>query len=140
MTGDRLVDLRDVEISVDECLDAVRSPGAGGVAVFLGVVRDVDHGRPVDTLEYSAHPGARSVLDQLVDGVLAGPGVIAVAALHRVGELRVGDIAVVVAVSAAHRAEAFEGARNLIDGLKETVPIWKRQGFADGDVEWVGSC
>ncbi len=136
---DRLLDLRDTPLSVDECLDAVRRSAAGGVVVFVGMVRDVDHDREVVELEYSAHPGARAELDALAERICVDhPAVTALAAVHRVGTLRVGDLAVVVAVSAPHRGEAFVACRALIDELKATVPIWKRQVFADGDEEWVG--
>ncbi len=126
------------ELSVDECLAAVRRPSAGGVAVFLGTVRDRDHGRDVVELEYSAHPDALDVLRRTAQAVAAEFGVAAVAAVHRVGVLSVGDIAVVVAVAGAHRPEAFAAARALIDQLKASVPIWKRQVYGDGEVEWVG--
>lgn len=135
---DQLLDLRESPLSVDECLAAVRRPSAGGVVVFTGLVRDHDHGRAVTELEYSVHPGAAEELARVADRVCAAHDVTALAAVHRVGVLSVGEVAVVVAVSAAHRDTAFAAARALIDDLKATVPIWKRQRFADGDVEWVG--
>ena len=136
---DRLIDIRDTPLSVDECLAAVRRPAAGGIAVFVGVVRDHDHGRGVVELDYSAHPSAAEVLAGVADRVVAAhPEVLALAAVHRVGALEVGDLAVVVAVACAHRDAAFDAARALIDTLKDEVPVWKRQRFADGDVEWVG--
>ena len=139
MTTPVLVGLRDVPLSVDECLTAVRRAAAGAVVVFTGDVRDEDHGRPVVELEYTAHPSAADDLAAAAHRVCAAhPDVTAVAAVHRVGRLSVGDVAVVVAVSAPHRGEAFAAARALIDDLKATVPIWKRQVFADGGVEWVG--
>lgn len=136
---DRLLDLRDAALSVDECLAAVRRPSAGGIAIFVGVVRDHDHGRPVVELDYSAHPDAAVSLASVADRVIAAhPATVALAAVHRVGRLEVGDLAVVVAVSCPHRAEAFAAARDLIDVLKAEVPVWKRQVYADGTVEWVG--
>jgi molybdopterin synthase catalytic subunit len=134
-----LLDLRESALSIDECMDAVRSPTAGGIAVFVGLVRDEDGGRGVRGLEYSAHPLAESELRRVTDAVIADVPVTAVAVLHRVGPLQIGDLAVVVAVSSPHRAEAFVACRRLIDDLKEQVPIWKHQLFVDGDAEWVGS-
>jgi molybdopterin synthase catalytic subunit len=135
----RLVDLRQEPLSVDEVLVAVRDPAAGGVVVFVGAVRDEDGGRSVATLDYTAHPTAVGVLARVADEVAALPGVVAVAAVHRDGHLDVGDVAVVVAVSAGHRGDAFVAARRLIDELKARTPIWKRQLFVDGSQEWVGS-
>ena len=126
----RLLGLRDTAIDPAELLAAVDDAGAGGVVTFTGRVRDSDGGRGVTALEYVAHPDAEAALRRVAD---------AVAALHRVGLLQVGDVAVVVAAAAAHRDQAFEAARRLIDDLKETVPIWKRQVFVEGDEEWVGS-
>jgi molybdopterin synthase catalytic subunit len=93
----------------------------------------------VTALEYVAHPDAEAGLRRVAEAVADQLPVRAVAALHRTGVLAVGDVAVVVAAAAPHRGEAFEAARRLIDDLKETVPIWKRQVFADGEEEWVGS-
>jgi molybdopterin synthase catalytic subunit len=134
----RLVDVRDVPLSVDEVLAAVDDAGSGGTCLFVGTVRDVDHEREVKALAYSAHPTARQRLQDVVGEVAARHPVRAVAAVHRVGDLAVGDLAVVVAVSSAHRGEAFEACRDLIDTLKATVPIWKHQEFGDGGQEWVG--
>jgi molybdopterin synthase catalytic subunit len=135
----RLLDLRDTPLSVDEVLAAVADPRAGGVVSFTGAVRDHDGGRAVVELEYEAHPGAAAELERVARSVADRVDVLALAAVHRTGLLRVGDVAVVVAASAEHRAEAFEAARTLIDDLKATVPIWKRQVFSDGDQEWVGT-
>lgn len=135
----RLVDVRDAALSVDEVLAAVGDPSAGGIALFVGTVRDEDGGRSVQTLEYEAHPGAVSVMRELASAIADQPEVIAVAAVHRVGLLAIGDLAVVVAVSCAHRHDAFSAGQRLIDDVKEKAPIWKRQVFRDGDVEWVGA-
>ena len=135
----RLLALRDTPIDAAEVVAAVDDPGAGGVVCFTGRVRDADHGRSVTALEYVAHPGAQDALRLVAEGVAKDLPVRALAAVHRVGLLEVGDVAVVVAASAAHRAEAFEAARRLIDDVKATVPIWKRQVFTDGADEWVGS-
>lgn len=121
-------------------LAAVADPRAGGHGVFIGTVRDGDHGRAVSALAYEAHPSALPALQALCAREAASEGVVAVAAVHRTGNLVVGDVAVVVAVSAVHRAQALDTARRLIDAIKQEVPIWKRQLFADGDEEWVGVC
>lgn len=135
----RLAEIRAAPLSVDEVVAAVADPAAGGHAVFLGTVRDVDGEKGVQALSYSAHPSATDVLRQVAGRAAARPGVLAVAAVHRVGDLAIGDLAVVVGVSCAHRGEAFDACRALIDELKATVPIWKHQRFGDGTDEWVGS-
>ncbi len=135
----RLAAIRDVPLSVEEVVSAVADPAAGGHAVFVGTVRDADGGKDVRALSYSAHPSATDVLRTVADRAATRPGVLAVAAVHRVGDLVIGDLAVVVAVSCAHRGEAFDACRALIDELKATVPIWKHQRFGDGTDEWVGS-
>ncbi len=133
----RLAELRDTPLSVDEVRAAVADPGAGGIALFLGAVRDHDGARHVTRLSYSAHPSAAAELRVVAEKVAADFDVRALAAVHRVGELDVGDLAVVVAVACPHRAEAFQACRALIDDLKHGVPIWKHQQFSDGTSEWV---
>ena len=135
----RLLDLRDEPLSVDEVLAAVADPGAGGTCLFVGTVRDVDAGRGVSELDYTAHPMVADVLREVADEVAAAYPVRALAAVHRVGDLGVGELAVLVAAAAPHRGEAFDACRRFIDELKRRVPIWKHQLFADGDEEWVGS-
>ncbi len=135
----RLLAIRDEPLSVDEVLAAVADPAAGGVVLFVGTVRDRDHGQTVTDLGYSAHPSVLVQLRAVAEKVAADFPVRAIAAVHRVGELAVGDLAVVVAVACPHRAEAFDACRRLIDDLKATVPIWKHQRFVDGTDEWVGS-
>jgi molybdopterin synthase catalytic subunit len=108
--------------------------------LFIGTVRDNDAEKGVTGLGYSAHPSAEAELRKVTEDIVAKfPDVIGVAAVHRTGDLAVGDLAVVVGVSCAHRAEAFHACHELIDELKATVPIWKHQRFADGTDEWVGS-
>jgi molybdopterin synthase catalytic subunit len=134
----RLAELRDTPLSVDEVLAAVADPGAGGTAMFIGTVRDEDHRRAVTGLGYSAHPQAVDRLRVVMDKIVADYDVRAIAAVHRVGDLEVGDLAVVVAAACPHRDQAFTACRTLIDELKAEVPIWKNQVFADGGSEWVG--
>jgi molybdopterin synthase catalytic subunit len=135
----RLAELRDTPLSVDEVHDAVMDPAAGGIALFTGAVRDHDHGRGVVRLSYSAHPTAAAELRRVAEKVAARYDVLALAAVHRVGDLTVGELAVVVAASCVHRDTAFDACRALIDELKATVPIWKHQVFSGGDSEWVNS-
>jgi len=135
----RLIAVRESELSVDEVRAAVADPAAGGIALFAGAVRDTDHGRGVTGLSYSAHPSAVAELRRVAEVVAEKYPVIGIAAVHRVGDLAIGDLAVVLAVSCPHRSEAFDACRDLIDILKASVPIWKHQLFDDGGTEWVGS-
>ena len=133
-----LVALRDQPLSVDEVLDAVRHPTCGGIALFVGVVRDHDHGDPVTSLDYEAHPSALETMRRTCTDVLGRSQSVRVAAVHRTGALTVGDLAVVVAAAAPHRGQAFDACRDLIDTLKADTPIWKHQSLGDGSTEWVG--
>jgi molybdopterin synthase catalytic subunit len=135
----RLVDLRETPLDVAEVVSALSDRAVGGIDVFVGTVRDHDHDQDVIGLEYSAHPSALQSLHDVAASVAERYDVLAVAAVHRVGRLAIGDAAVVVATAAVHRGEAFEASRALIDELKATVPIWKHQLFTDGTDEWVGT-
>ncbi|GLX99038.1 molybdenum cofactor biosynthesis protein MoaE [Herbidospora sp. NEAU-GS84] len=136
----RLLAIRETPLSVDEVVAAVGDHAAGGTTLFIGTVRDLDEGRDVELLSYSAHPSAEAELRRVAEKVAADFPVTALAAVHRVGDLELGDIAVIVAVACPHRGEAFAASRRLIDDLKHEVPIWKNQRFADGSAEWVGAC
>lgn len=116
---------------------AVESDTSGAVIFFAGVVRNHDGGEPVTRLDYTAHPDAQEILAGCCAQVAAETG-LAVAAAHRVGELGIGDVALLAAVSAPHRAEAFAACELLVERIKATVPIWKRQHRPDGVTEWVG--
>ncbi len=125
-------------LDVEEHARLVARPGAGAVVSFSGVVRDHDGGRGVLALEYSSHPGAGDVITRVAAQVAAThPDVHALAVSHRIGPLAIGDSALVCAVSAAHRAEAFAACAALVDEVKLQLPIWKRQELADGSEEWV---
>ena len=139
MSQIRLIAIRDTELSVDEVRDAIADPAAGGDVLFVGTVRDNDADRGVTALSYTAHPSAAAEIRRVAEDIVAKYEVIAIAAVHRVGDLAVGDLAVVVGVSCAHRAEAFDACHAMIDELKASVPIWKHQRFTDGSDEWVGS-
>lgn len=133
-----LAEVRDGALSVDEVIDAVRSPVSGGLVAFLGLIRDHDHGQEVVGLDYSAHPLATERLRAVCEAIAASHPDTRLAAVHRVGSLVVGDLAVVTAASAPHRGQAFDACRELIDTLKREVPIWKHQSFVGGGQEWVG--
>jgi molybdopterin synthase catalytic subunit len=133
-----LVALRDVPLSVDEVLDAVRHPACGGIALFVGVVRDHDHGDTVTSLDYEAHPSALQSMRAVLDAVEGRSEALRLAAVHRTGALEIGDLAVVVAAAAPHRGQAFDAARDVIDTLKAQTPIWKHQRLGNGSTEWVG--
>lgn len=135
----RLLAIRDTPLSVDEVMAAVSDHAAGGTTLFVGTVREQDQGKPVTRLSYSAHPTAERELRAVAEKVASDFPVTALAAVHRVGALELGDTAVIVAVACPHRDAAFLAARRLIDDLKAEVPIWKHQEFADGSAEWVGA-
>ena len=135
----RLCDIRETALDVQEVVAALADDASGGLTLFVGAVRDHDGGKDVTGLEYSAHPSALDRLRDVCDEVAEEYGVRALAAVHRTGTLRIGDAAVIVATATAHRGDAFEATRALIDRLKRTVPIWKHQVFADGTDEWVGT-
>jgi len=137
-SGGALVDVRDEPLSVDECMKAVSHAGAGGICVFTGIVRDQADGKPVARLDYEAYTDLairemRRILSSICEEI---PGV-RLSAVHRVGELAVGDLAIVIAASAPHRQEAFEACRLAIDRIKETVPVWKKEWAPDGSANWV---
>lgn len=126
-----------------EVLDAaaleffVSSDENGALVTFRGIIRNHDHGSTVSSLEYSAHPEAERFLREACEAIATETG-LRVAAAHRVGALSIGDIALVATVAAAHRGAAFAASERLVDLIKQTVPIWKRQHLADGATEWVG--
>ena len=135
----RLVDLRETPLDVAEVVAALDDDASGGLTLFVGRVRDHDGGRDVDGLDYSAHPSALDRMRDVCERVAKEYDVHGVAAVHRVGTLAIGDIAVVVATTAAHRGEAFAASKALIDTLKAETPIWKHQRFGDGSDEWEGT-
>jgi molybdopterin synthase catalytic subunit len=126
-------------LSPNDVAACVDDPGAGGIVIFSGVVRNETGGRPVKFLEYEAHAAMAEAKLREIGAALRGrwPGVKRVAMLHRIGRLEVGESSVLIAVSAAHRGDAFEACRYAIDTLKQTVPVWKKEHFEDGEV-WVG--
>ncbi len=134
-----LTGLREGGISIDEAMDAVTAPDAGGIVLFVGTVRDhAEEWGEVDRLEYSAYREmAEAVLQQVAEEAAQKWPLAGVAILHGLGELAIGDHTVVVACSSAHRGEAFEAARYGIDEVKVRCPVWKKEGRGD-DHRWVG--
>lgn len=133
-----IADVVDRNVDVNELLAAVRTPDAGAVVAFLGTVRRSTHGRETASLTYEAYRSmAVQEIRRVLEGVASDWPICRIAAEHRIGDLELGDIAVVVTVSGPHRDETFAAGRAAIDRLKETVPIWKREHWADGDIEWV---
>jgi len=133
-----LFEIRETEISVAEVVAAVTRPEAGGIAVFVGTVRNENAGQPVTLLEYQAYASmAAKEMARIGDEIALEIADVRLAVLHRVGSLRVGDAAVVCAASTPHRAEAFQACRVLIDRIKARVPIWKREHGPNGPY-WVG--
>ena len=137
-----LAAISDTALSLDAHLAAVDDARAGAVTTFLGRVRDhdPDAAGEVVALEYSSHPDAERILRDLAERAVAAgvSGVAIVAVSHRIGRLPVGSAAVVVAVAAAHRDEAFVVCREIIEAIKRELPIWKRQVEADGTTAWKG--
>jgi molybdopterin synthase catalytic subunit len=109
----------------------------GALVTFHGIVRNHDHGLAVTALDYEAHPEAERFLEECCAEVAAATG-LRVAAAHRTGSLAIGDTALVASVASPHRAEAFAACSQLVELIKQRVPIWKRQHLADGVTEWVG--
>ena len=132
-----IVEVTDQPLDLAAHEAAVADPRAGAVVSFEGVVRDHDHGRGVVSLDYEGHPTATAVLREVAAEIAQDPEVYAVAVSHRVGALKVGDVAIVAAVSTAHRQAAFAACARLVDEAKARLPIWKRQVFTDGTDEWV---
>jgi molybdopterin synthase catalytic subunit len=134
----------DIKISnealdIQSCIDWVMSPECGGIDVFIGTVRNATKGKKVIRLEFEAYePMAVSEMKKIAEQAMAKWPVKDIAIHHRVGVLEIGEVPVVIAVSAAHRDAAFDACRYAIDTLKQTVPIWKKEFFEDGEV-WVGA-
>ena len=126
-------------LNVQDCAAWVMSPESGGIDVFIGTVRNVTKGKPVIRLEFEAYEAmAISEMQKICGEAFSKWPVQKILIHHRTGTLQIGEVAVIIAVSAAHRAAAFEACRFIIDTLKETVPIWKKEIFEDGDV-WVAA-
>lgn len=126
----------DEPLDVAAIVALTDDPRAGATVTFTGVVRDHDGGRGVIGIEYTAHPSATDVLAGIADEFAETEGVHALAVVHRVGSLGVGDVALAAVVAASHRQEAFAVASGLVERVKQALPVWKRQLFTDGTAEW----
>ena len=134
----RHVRLSDAPLSLDRCVAAVSSPETGGIVTFTGAVRRHSRGVTVERLEYEAYaPMAIREMDAIATEIEHELPGVRLAVEHRVGALAIGDVAVVIAAAAPHRAEAFTACRAMIDRLKDRVPIWKKE-FGDDGSEWLG--
>jgi len=133
------IQLYDQPINVDACISKVMSPECGGIDVFIGTVRNATRGRPVMRLEFEAYvPMAIAEMQKIAAEIMQRWPVLHVVIHHRTGVLAIGEVPVVIAVAAAHRDAAFEACRFAIDTLKRTVPIWKKEVYADGEI-WVAA-
>jgi len=137
MTIELLAKISSEPLDITAVENSVLGPEYGAVVLFSGVVRNHDDGQSVSALEYQAHPDAERFLQKCCAEVASESG-LPVAAVHRVGSLAIGDVALVAAVASPHRAEAFSTCAILVERIKSEVPIWKRQHFASGTSEWVG--
>lgn len=133
----RWVQVTTSVVTVQECMAAVADASAGATVSFSGDVRDVDHGRAVSSLTYEGHPTAEQILRSVAETVAAKHPVVAIAVAHRVGQIALGESALVAAVSSEHRGEAFAACTELVEQVKAELPVWKHQVFADGSEEWV---
>jgi molybdopterin synthase catalytic subunit len=125
-------------IDAARLLSACVSPDDGAALLFWGVVRNRNDGRPVSHLEYHAYAGmAERVLRRIGEEAVARFGVGDIHVVHRIGRLEIGEASVAVAVASPHRAEAYDASRYMIEELKRRVPVWKREGYLDGQSEWV---
>ncbi len=139
MAGERTrAIVTDAAVDIANFMAEVADDGAGAVVTFQGVVRNHDAGEAVEYIDYHAHPDAQSILEVIVAEIAARPGVHRVACVHRWGHLEVGQTAMVAAVSASHRHQAFSAVSDLVDEVKLRLPIWKKQGFSDGQSRWSG--
>jgi len=137
--GGDWIEVTSAPLSEAAIAESVAEPGAGAVALFSGVVRDQTGGRRVKFLEYEAHaPMAVAKMREIAAAIRARwPATLRVSMVHRIGRLEIGESSIMIAVSSPHRREAFEACHFAIDTLKETVPVWKKEYFEDGEV-WVG--
>lgn len=132
-----MIEITKSAIDVQKVIESVVTPESGGIDVFLGTTRNHSKGRNVDLLEYEAYePMALKIMNRIAEQARQTWEVQNVSLVHRVGKVPVGEASVVIAVSSAHRDEAFRACRFVIDELKRVVPIWKREYFDDGSVEW----
>jgi molybdopterin synthase catalytic subunit len=133
-----MIRLTHEALDADAITESVRRQDCGAVVIFLGTVRDLTDGKITATLDYEAYPGmAEQKMAEIESATRARWPVGQMMMVHRLGHLELGEISVAVAVSCPHRGQAFEACRFAIDQLKECVPIWKKENWADGTSEWI---
>lgn len=131
-------EVTDRVIDPGSLLGTLAHPSDGAAVLFIGTIRDHNEGRPVTGMRYDAYGAmAARELENIVRDVSARTGVIRIAAIHRVGELRIGEISVAVAASSPHRADAFDAARAVIEEIKRRLPVWKHEHYRDGTGRWL---
>jgi len=139
MNNNSQILLSSETLNIQSCIDWIMSPESGGIDVFIGTVRNATKGKPVLKLDFEAYePMAISEMEKIAQQAFEKWPIQKVLIHHRTGTLQVGEVPVIIAVSAAHRDAAFEACRYIIDTLKQTVPIWKKEAFEDGEV-WVAA-
>ena len=132
-----LSEVTEARINAEAVKALVSDSTTGAVVLFSGDVRNHDHGRTVISLTYEGHPSSQEVFAAVVNNFAAQSQTTAIAAVHRIGDIPIGEAALVVAVGSSHRGDAFAAAGALVDVIKEELPVWKHQFFSDGSDEWV---
>ena len=138
MSAEIATGITDEPLDSGALIDSARRDTCGAVASFIGVVRNHDGGESVDAIEYSSHPSSQQILRDIVMEFKDRPGVHCIVAWHRVGRLEIGEDAMVVAVAAEHRAQAFRAVETIVEDVKAKLPIWKKQELTDGSHNWSG--
>ena len=138
MSAEIATGITDDPLDSSTLIDSARRDTCGAVASFIGVVRNHDGGEAVEAIEYSCHPSARQILREIVSEKSDRPGVHRIVAWHRVGHLGIGEDAMVVAVAAEHRAQAFRAVEAIVEDVKAKLPVWKKQELTDGSHSWSG--
>ncbi|MBS4998633.1 Molybdopterin synthase catalytic subunit 2 [uncultured Actinomyces sp.] len=138
MSAEIATGITDEPLDTGALIDSARRDTCGAVASFIGVVRNHDGGESVDAIEYSSHPSSQQILRDIVVEFKDRPGVHRIVAWHRVGRLEIGEDAMVVAVAAEHRAQAFRVVEAIVEDVKAKLPIWKKQELTDGSHNWSG--
>ena len=138
MSAEIATGITDAPLDSGALIDSARRDTCGAVASFIGVVRNHDGGERVDAIEYSSHPSSQQILRDIVMEFKDRPGVHRIVAWHRVGRLEIGEDAMVVAVAAEHRAQAFRAVETIVEEVKAKLPIWKKQELTDGSHNWSG--
>ena len=138
MSAEIATGITDEPLDTGALIDSARRDTCGAVASFIGVVRNHDGGESVNAIEYSSHPSSQQILRDIVMEFKDRPGVHCIVAWHRVGHLEIGEDAMVVAVAAEHRAQAFRTVEAIVEDVKAKLPIWKKQELTDGSHNWSG--